>query len=72
MNSSFSGKKSKPIHEDLQLLGKELRDFKKETSAKLDNLSLQMNQLMKILKPQKTKKNIPSDIYENESSVEST
>ena len=72
MNSSFSGRKSKPINEDLKLLGKELRDFKKETSAKLDNLSLQMNQLMTILKPQKTKKNIPSDIYENESSVEST
>ena len=72
MNSSFSGRKSKPINEDLKLLGKELRDFKKETSAKLDNLSLQMNQLMTILKPQKKKKNIPSDIYENESSVEST
>ena len=72
MNSSFSGSKSKPINEDLELLGKELKDFKKETSAKLDNLSIQMNQILNFLKPQKIKKTIPSDIYENESSIEST
>ena len=68
MNSSLSGRKSK----DMEPLGKEFTDFKKETSSKLDKLSRQMNQLMEILKPQIITKNNPSDIYENESSIESS
>ena len=51
MNFSFSGRKSKSSNEDMEPLGKEFTDFKKETSSKLDNHSKEMNQLMKVLKP---------------------
>ena len=51
MNSSFSGKKSKSSNEDMEPLGKEFTNFKKETSSKWEKQSREMNQLMKILKP---------------------